>query len=51
LEVDGAEIVSVDVDLGGDATLARYVLAMLGVILLIFAIRMWRKRDVAEWRS
>lgn len=48
LEVDGSEVSSVDVAVGGDAVVAHYVLPVLGILAFIQAIRAWRKKDRVE---
>ncbi|HJU11347.1 MAG TPA: hypothetical protein VJ728_10745 [Candidatus Binataceae bacterium] len=45
LWVDGTEIQSVDVALGGDSILAHYVLPGLGTLFLIFAWRTYKRDD------
>jgi hypothetical protein len=53
LKVDGSEVSSVDVAIGGDAVVAHRVLPVFGILAFIQAIRMWRKkaRDASDRRS
>ena len=44
LEVDGSEVSSVDVAVGGDAVVAHFVLPVFGILAFAQAIRVWRKK-------
>jgi hypothetical protein len=45
LRVDGEEIVSVDDALSRDRINAQYVIPVLGLIALLFAVRRWKKES------
>lgn len=45
LQVNGAQVRSVDEAVGGDAIVAHYVLPVFGILVFLQAIRTWRKED------
>jgi hypothetical protein len=51
LSVDGSEIQSVDDALSHDKVLAEFVIPSIGVLVLIFAARTWRKENIGPIRS